>query len=128
MIVAAESLDGWGNYCATRVRRDGEYSTQWRTGGEGSDGSTAGALRVPGLNPSRQKLTRMGNVFRTEYVDANGDWKLLDENVLELDEFLLVGFGVCSHDAGEIATGTFGNIDLQLLGPASSSQNWELFQ
>jgi regulation of enolase protein 1 (concanavalin A-like superfamily) len=112
MLYAAESLDGWGNYITTRVRRDGQYSTQWRTGGEASDGSTASALRVSGLNPARQRLTRSGDTFTTSYLDADGNWQVLDTNEAVLQDPLFVGLGVCSHDLGELAVGTFSNIEL----------------
>lgn len=126
MIYAAESLDGWGNYITTRVRRDGQLSTQWRADGAESDGSTPGDLRVDGLNPARQRLSRNGDIFRTYYQDENGDWQMIDANEIVLSDPLFIGFGVCSHDEGEIATGTFSNIELMQF--PSHSENWELFK
>ncbi|MEW6236079.1 MAG: hypothetical protein AB1656_11880 [Candidatus Omnitrophota bacterium] len=126
MLYAAESLDGWGNYVATRVRRDGQYSTQWRGGGEASDASTASALRVSGLNPARQRLTRVGDSFTTSYLDAaSGAWKNIDTNVVVLQDPIFLGLGVCSHDLGQIATGTFSNIELT--GGTTDASDWQLY-
>ncbi len=128
MLMCAEGLDGWANYITTRVRRDGQYSTQWRTGGQASDGSTASGLRVSGLNPARQRLTRSGDTFTTSYLDANGDWQVLDINEAPLHDPVFVGLGVCSHDLGELAVGTFSNIELTMSGPTSVVDNWELMR
>ncbi len=112
MLMCAQGLGGWDNYITTRVRRDGQYSTQWRTGGEGSDGSTASDLRVSGLNPATQRLERVGDTFTTYYKDETGAWVVIDSNECVLTDPVLVGFGVCAHDLGAIATGTFSNVYL----------------
>lgn len=113
MLMAVEGLEGWSNYMATRIRRDGQYSSQWRGGGQASDASTAGGLRKVIPNPSRQRLTRVGNTFTTYFLDAaTGEWVIIDSNVVALSETVLVGLGVCSHDLGKIATGTFSKVAL----------------
>jgi regulation of enolase protein 1 (concanavalin A-like superfamily) len=112
MLYCAEGLEGESNYITTRVRRDGQFSSQWRAGGAGSDGSTPGDLRVSGLNPARQRLVRIGNTFSTYYMNETGEWALIDSNEVELAETVLVGMGVCSHDLGELATGTFSKVAL----------------
>ena len=126
MIYAADSLDGWGNYVTTRVRRDGQFSSQWRSGGEGSDASTDGSLRADGLNPGRQRLARTGDTFSTYYMDDNGEWQLIDQNEVVLNDPIFLGFGVTSHEEGEFATGTFGNIELEQI--ESNADNWQLFR
>ena len=129
MLMALDSLDGWGNYITTRIRRDGQFSSQWRTGGEGSDGSTAGDLRQVISNPSRQKLTRSGDTFTTSFLDeASGEWTVIDTNEAVLSDPVFVGLGVCSHDLGAIATGTFSNVELLATGPASDVLDWELLK
>jgi len=63
--------------------------------------------------PSRQKFVREGNMFSTYYLADDGSWVLIDvpTEIVMVDPILL-GFGVCAHDEGQIATGTFSNVVL----------------
>jgi len=126
MLMARESLDGDAMYVATRVRRDGQYSTQWRDApGFDSGGSTPGDLRATGQNPGRHRFVREGDLFSTYYMDDAGAWVLVDENEVDLADTLLIGLGVCAHDFGEMAVGTFHDVEIydQRSTPVTS---WEL--
>lgn len=58
------------------------------------------------------RLERSGNTF-TGYVSSDGDqWSVLSSQTLELDENLIVGLGVTSHNDGTLTTATFSNVTL----------------
>ena len=128
MLMARQNLTPGSRNVTTRVRRDGQYSMQWRTEQANTDskGSTDGSLRPDGLNPSKQRLDRVGHTFICSYQDGDGNWVEVDRHDVVLFDPILVGLGVTAHDTGQIATGTFSNIDLTATGK-SSAANWELF-
>ncbi|MDP8243646.1 MAG: hypothetical protein P9L94_06165 [Candidatus Hinthialibacter antarcticus] len=128
MLMARQNLTPGSRNVTTRVRRDGQYSMQWRTiqADTDSKGSTAGDARPVGLNPSKQRLDRVGNTFICSYMDEAGAWVEVDRHDVVLFDPIMVGLGVCAHDIGEIATGTFSNIELTSTGK-SGAANWELF-
>ncbi|MBI1388935.1 MAG: hypothetical protein GC154_10855 [bacterium] len=129
MLMARQNLSPGSVNVTTRVRRDGQFSMQWRTEQENTDskGSTDGAKRPTGLNPSKEKLERQGNTYITSYMDANGEWVEVDRHDVVMVDPIFVGLGVTAHDIGQIATGTFSNIELTSTG-VSGSANWELFR
>ncbi|MBZ0256478.1 hypothetical protein K8I31_10470 [bacterium] len=128
MLMARQNLTPGSRNVTTRIRRDGQFSMQWRTvqGDTNSKGSTDGAARPVISNPSKNRLDRVGNTFITSYMDGDGNWVEVDRHDVVLFDPILVGLGVCAHDIGEIATGTFSNVDLTATGK-SSAANWELF-
>ncbi|RJP26031.1 MAG: hypothetical protein C4527_16090 [Candidatus Omnitrophota bacterium] len=119
MLMARQDLTPGSVNVGTRVRRDGQYSLQWRTvaNDTNSKGSTAAALRVVGLNGARQQLIRIGDTFYCLYQDpADGQWKEIEHHDVPMVDPIYVGLAVTAHDEGQIATGTFTNLELQELG------------
>jgi len=112
-LMARQNLTPGSVNLTARVRRTGEYSTQWRTVLNGKTSATATRLKAYGLNPGRQRLVRQGNTFSTYYLNSTGQWILVDKNTVAMADPILVGFCVCSHDPGILVTGTFSNVVLQ---------------
>jgi len=113
MIMARQDLSPGSANITTRVRRDGQFSTQWRPVADGGGASTPGDFRATGQNPARQRFVREGNMFSTYYQDADGSWVQVHEATeLVLQDPILIGFGVTAHDTGQMATGTFANVEL----------------
>ncbi len=126
MIMARQDLTPGSANITTRVRRDGQFSTQWRPVADAGGASTPGDFRVTGLNPARQRFVRSGDMFSTYYQDTDGSWVQVHEATeLVLADPILIGFGVTAHDTGQIATGTFSNVELSAGTPVL---NWELFE
>ena len=117
MMMARQDLTPGSIYISTRVRRDGEYSTQWRQVADSESGSTDISLRGAGQNPGRLRFVKQGNQFSTIYIDSNGKEVIVDTNTLELTDPYYLGFAVTSHETGEIATGTFSNVALKEPAP-----------
>ncbi len=112
MIMARETTDPSSINIGTRVRRDGQYSTQWRSSPT-EWSSTPGDLRVTGKNGARQRFVRRGDTFGTYFQDdGSSEWQIVDANTLEINSNLLIGFAVTAHDEGEIATGTFSEVSI----------------
>ncbi len=114
MLMARQDLSPGSANVTTRVRRDGQYSMQWRDLPDDTDskGSTIGDLRVTGLNGARHRLERQGDTFICSYLNSEGEWIEVDRHDLVMTDPILVGMGVTAHDTGEIATGTFTGVDL----------------
>lgn len=114
MLMARQDLTPGSANVTTRIRRDGQFSMQWRdiAGDTNSKGSTAGDARPVIPNPSRNRLTRLGDTFITEYLSADGEWVEVDRHDLVLTDPIIVGLGVTAHDTGKLATGTFTGVDL----------------
>lgn len=129
MLMARQSLTPGSQNVTTRVRRDGQYSLQWRNEFLNTDskGSTAGDARPSGLNGARQRLERQGHTFICSYLNEAGEWVEVDRHDLVLYDPIFVGLGVTAHDIGELATGTFSNIELTYTNQ-SETDNWELMK
>jgi hypothetical protein len=133
MMMARQSLDGDAMYCASRLRSGdadneyGQFSMQWRDGpGVGTGGSTPGADRVLlGKDaPARERFVRTGNDFTIFYLADTGQWVQVGAaKTVVLQDPILVGIGVCAHQLGDLATGTFKNVILT--GP--TGVDWELY-
>jgi len=128
MLMARQDLTPGAVNTCTRVRRDGQYSMQWRTvaNDTNSKGSTASDKRPVGLNGARHRFERVGNTFNCLYLDANGNWVLVDSHDVPMTDPIYVGLGVTAHDTGQIATGTFTNVVLK--GAQSAASDWQLYK
>ncbi|MFB3789381.1 MAG: S8 family serine peptidase [bacterium] len=123
-LMARKNLTPGSVNLTARVRRTGEYSTQWRPVANGKTYATPSRLKAYGLNPGRQRLVRRGNTFSTYYLGKSNQWVLVDKNLVVMADPILVGFCVGSHDPGVLATGMFRNASLQ----ASSGAYANLFE
>lgn len=125
MLMARQDLTPGAAHICTRIRRDGEYSMQWRAIGDdtNSKGSTPAASRKIIPQGAKQKLERQGNLFTTSYLDEAGQWVVIESHEVVMTDPIYVGLGVTAHDIGQIATGTFSNVVLAkpIAGPMSYS-------
>lgn len=118
MIMARQNLTPGSPNIGNRVRRDGQYSTQWRQiqDDTNSKASTAADQRVTlaELNGGRLRFVRQGDQFSTYYLDSmTGDWVQVDSAyTFQLEDPFYLGFAVTAHDVGELATGKFSDVEI----------------
>ncbi|MBD3268212.1 DUF1080 domain-containing protein [bacterium] len=117
MLLARNTLAPGSVHVGTRVRRDGQYSLQWRIEENGECNSTLDdGSRILNQNPGRHRLERVGDTFNCYYLN-DGEWILVDSVEVFMEDPIYVGLGVTSHDVAEIATGTFHNVNFKGDGP-----------
>lgn len=134
MLMARQDLDHDSVNYATRIRRDGQYSWQQRPEKGGGGNSTPSGERVTlgeagiNLDTWHMRLRRSGDVFTTYFLNADGEWQQIGQpQTLAMEDPILVGIGITSHDIGTLAYAWVSNVALTTAG-SSSSENWELYQ
>lgn len=135
MLMIRQDLDALSMNYATRIRKDGQFSWQERQTMNNTTGvSTPAAERVV-LGPSslnlsvwNMRLQREGTTFTCWYQDASGKWIVVGQpQTLAFVDPVLVGIGVCSHDAGQVCYTKVSQVKLTPVG-ASAVTEWELFE
>ncbi|MBD3268092.1 hypothetical protein GF373_15615 [bacterium] len=131
MLMARQNLTPGSPNFGTRVRRDGQFSWQYRASQDGSS-SSDGDDRVTlnykddGFFP-RMKLERIGDEWNIYYQDEAGDWiQVQTTQTLALGDPVLVGLAVTAHQAGSIQYALYRNVVLETSEPASILQ-WSLY-
>ncbi len=122
LLMARENLTPGSPNFATRVRRDGQYSWQYRADQDAGSSSTPGEDRIVFADwgyfedewpPMR--LERVGDTFHTYFYDEfDEDWIEIGEaQEIPLEDPLLVGIAVTAHQAASIQYGWFSNVELE---------------
>ena len=131
MIMVRQDQSPGAAHLGTRIRRDGQYSMQWRNKSydTAAIGSTDSAKRpVLAAKPWRNRLVKQGKTFTTYYLNEKKEWIKVDAHDLVLTEPYLVGLAVTSHDTGQVATGTFSNLEVINTPAASKVDDWDIFR
>ncbi len=116
-IVIRQSLDSDATYADVIVHGDGMPSLQWRSR-KGEDTNTFN-LPTEGPGTFTVKLVRTGiRIFM--YVGKNGtEPKEIVHTEVSFQNPVLVGLGVCSHDAAVSDTVVFSNVSVETATPAA---------
>jgi hypothetical protein len=65
---------------------------------------------VVGVYGYYMRLVRQGNTFSGYASDENGNWELLGSKVIEMNESILLGLAVTSHNDGILAAAVFDDV------------------
>ena len=133
MLMARQNLSAGSPNFGNRVRRDGQYSWQYRANQDGSSSSN-GTGRVtfstegyPADDYPTTRIERRGDEWSIFYKDelGSGDWVQVQETqTLVLGDPLFVGLAVTAHQVGSIQYTWFKNVKLEVLNPVD---NWALY-
>jgi hypothetical protein len=110
-IVVRQSLDADATYADAVVHGDGMPALQWRS----RKGENTNTFNLPFDGPGTftVKLVRSG-VRLTMFVGKNGaEPKEVVRTEVSFQGPVLVGLGVCSHDAAKSDTAVFSNVSIQ---------------
>jgi TolB protein len=115
-IVVRQSLDADATYADVVVHGDGMPALQWRS----RKGENTNTFNLPFDGPGTftVKLVRSG-IRVTMFVGKNGaEPKEVVRTEVSFQGPVLVGLGVCSHDAKVSETAVFSNVSIETTPPA----------
>ncbi|MBD3267279.1 DUF11 domain-containing protein [bacterium] len=121
MLMARDNLSPGSPNFATRVRRDGQFSWQYRENQDASSSSTPGDDRITFGNIGiledewLMRLDRVGDVFTTMYWDPiDKAWVQVGDAIERvLENPIYVGLAMTSHEAGAMQYATFSDVELE---------------
>lgn len=127
-LMARETLEPDSKNFAVRVRESiNQLSSQWRPRQGGESYSTTAQQRVDAQrHANRVRLVRDQNTFEAYYYDIlQNQWRLIDSLIIEMNETVLIGLAVTSHDDGRYARGIFAEVSIEPL--EVSLPDWFLY-
>ncbi len=126
-IMARESLDAGSPMAIANIRSsDGAFMLQWRE----EQGIDAAWDEDETLTPAEDftgtiRITREGDTFTSWFEDANGEFVVNNSHDVIMEDPILVGFAVTSHDDGLTSLGTFDNPEFE--GETVAVDGWMLY-
>ncbi len=133
MLMARQNLSAGSPNFGNRVRRDGQYSWQYRAAQDGASSSngddrvTFSSEGYPAEDYPTTRLERRGDDWSIFFKDELGDgsWIQVQETqTLVLGDPLYVGLAVTAHQVGSIQYTWFKNVKLEVLNPVV---DWTLY-
>lgn len=110
-LMARDDLSSDAANYATIIRTDLQQDAQWRLVKGGSSDSTSANMNADQLG--ELEITRAGNIFQAWYISLEtGQRTLLNTQVVEMQDPIVVGLCVTSHEDGSLSKGYFLNTEL----------------
>ena len=123
-LMMRNSLSTSSRHAFLALNVDGVRSFQYR---QADGGNTANKSQEFGAFTDSHwiRLVRTGDLI-SGYFSSNGSsWTLMDELSIPMNEEIYVGVGVNSHDAANLANGTFDNLKFETYAPPCQlPQGW----
>lgn len=111
LLMLRESFEADAAYADVAVHGGGMAALQYRP----YAGAPTLQLVSPVRDPRHARLERRGNLI-SAFVSSDGDeWVPIGPVPVELPETVQAGIGVCSHDAGEVTSVRFAELELEAL-------------
>lgn len=128
-LMARDTASPNAKHFAARIRESNfEASSQWREQTGGNAGSTPGNQRIASnLHDGRLRLVREDNLFSTYYFEIQRQaWTFLDSRTVQMNNPILVGLAVTSHQRGSLAEGEFSEVRFEQ--PEVPVSEWAIFE
>ncbi len=119
-IVVRQSLDTDAPYVDLVIHGNGMPGLQWRN----TKGDITNAVDFPFDGPAkyRLKLAKQGNAITVWLARDGAELKELGHTQVPLGNAVLVGLGVCSHDAAASDTAVFSGVTVEQLAPPAGKK------
>ena len=114
-LMIREGLGPNDRYVDAMVHGSGLTSLQWRS----DVGGQSDEIQAKDTSPQTLRLERKGNTFTMYVAGADGQFHSAATTDLALHAPLYVGLAVCSHDAKQLQSASFSNVQMTMGSPAT---------
>lgn len=106
VLMVRQSTAEGSAYVDVTIHENGEAALQYRP----YFGAPTLPFRATIVAPELFRLERVGNAYTATFTGAKGNIGTIGPLEVDLGDTVLVGLGVCSHDAGALTTARFDQV------------------